>query len=126
MIKDLREQLSSLKNEHELLKSVVENQEQYTRRNCLLVHGIPEEQRESTDSIVLNAINEHLEEGLTEVDIERTHRIHCTKNSILQVLEYHRKLNKSSKYYLYINFLAKKRPCFPSPKSTKEELFSNQ
>ena len=75
MIKDLREQLSSLKNEHELLKSVVENQEQYTRRNCLLVHGIPEEQRESTDSIVLNAINEHLEEGLTEVEIECTHRL---------------------------------------------------
>ena len=75
LIKDLREEVSSLKNEHEQLKSDVENQEQYSRRNCPLVHCIPEEQGEGTDSIVLNAINEHLEEELTEDDIERTHRI---------------------------------------------------
>ena len=59
LIKDLREDVSSLKNKHEQLKSDVENQEQYSRRNFLLVHGIPEEQEESTDNIVLNAINEH-------------------------------------------------------------------
>ena len=41
LIKDLREEVSSLKNEHEQLKSDVENQEQYSRRNCPLVHGIP-------------------------------------------------------------------------------------
>ena len=33
------------------------------------------EQGESTDSIVLNAINEHLEEELTKDDIECTHRV---------------------------------------------------
>ena len=59
LIKDLRKDVSSLKNKHEQLKSDVENQEQYSRRNFLLVHGIPEEQEESTDNIVLNAINEH-------------------------------------------------------------------
>ena len=72
LIKDLREEVSSLKNGHEQLKSDVENQEQYSRRNCLFVRGIPEEQGEGTDSIVLNAINEHFEEDLTEDDIERT------------------------------------------------------
>ena len=41
LIKDLREELSSLKNEHEQLKSDVEKQEQYSRRNCPLVHSIP-------------------------------------------------------------------------------------
>ena len=30
---------------------------------------------EGTDNIVLNAINEHLEEELTEDDIEGTHRV---------------------------------------------------
>ena len=73
MIKGLGEKISSLKSEHKQLKSDVENQEQYIRRSCLLVHGIPEEQGESTNSIVLNAINGHLEEGLTEV--ECTHRV---------------------------------------------------
>ena len=33
------------------------------------------EQGESTDSIVLNAINEHLEEELTKDDTEGTHRV---------------------------------------------------
>ena len=75
LIKDLREEVSSLKNEHEQLKSDVENQEQYSRRNCPLVHCIPEEQGEGTDSIVLNAINEHLEEELTEDNNVRTHRV---------------------------------------------------
>ena len=59
LIKDLREDVSSLKNKYEQLKSDVKNQEQYSRRNSVIVHGIPEEQGESTDSIVLNAINEH-------------------------------------------------------------------
>ena len=68
--KYLRKEISSLKNEKEHLKSDVENQEQYIRRNCLLVHGIPEEQGETTDSIVLSDIDEHLEEGLTEIDID--------------------------------------------------------
>ena len=31
-----------------------------------------------------------------------------------------------SKYYLYINFLAKQRSYSPSPKDSKQELFSNQ
>ena len=53
----------------------------YTRRNCLLVDGILEEQGASTDNIVLNAINEHLEEGLTEVDIEHTHRLEKPKQN---------------------------------------------
>ena len=65
----------NLKKEHEQLKSDVESLEQYTRRNCLPVHGIPEEQGQSTGSILLNAINEHLEEELTEVDIGRTDRV---------------------------------------------------
>ena len=70
MIKDLREEVPSLKNEHEQLKPDFENQEQYSRRNCLLVHSIPEEQGKSNDSIVLNAINKHLEKEVTEDDIE--------------------------------------------------------
>ena len=51
-----RRGISGLKNEHEQLKSDSENQEYYIRRNFLLVHGIPKEQGESTNDIVLNAI----------------------------------------------------------------------
>ena len=44
-------------------------------RNCLLVHVIHEEQGESTGSVVLHAINEHLREDLIKVEIERTLRV---------------------------------------------------
>ena len=47
LIKDLREEVSTLKNEHGQLKSDVENQEQYTRRYCLLDLSIPKEQRKA-------------------------------------------------------------------------------
>ena len=69
LIKDLREEVPSLKSDNKQLKSDVENQEQYS---SLLVHGIPEEHGESTDSTVLNTINEHLKKRLTEVDIKST------------------------------------------------------
>ena len=82
MIKDLTEEISFLKREHEQLKSDVENHEQYTRRNCLLVHGIPIEQGKITDSIVLNAINKRLEERLIKVDIEHTHIAEKPKDKI--------------------------------------------
>ena len=36
---------------------------------------------ESTESIALNAIDEHFEEGLTEVDIERNHRVRKSKQN---------------------------------------------
>ena len=55
----------------------------------------------------------------------------CTKNQISQVLEYHGKLkkNKKTKQVNIIfpsTFRLKKRPYFSSPKSSEQELFSNQ
>ena len=49
----------------------------------------------------------------------------------VNIISHHRKVqNKdfsvTSKYHLSINFLTQKRPCFPSSKSSKQGLFSNQ
>ena len=57
------------------LSSQVDKQEQYSRRNCLLLRGIPENKNEKTDDLCLATINEHLELAIIEADIERTHRI---------------------------------------------------
>ena len=57
------------------LSSQVDKQEQYSRRNCLLLHSIPENKNEKTDDLCLATTNEHLELAITEVDIKRTHRI---------------------------------------------------
>ena len=57
------------------LTSSVEKQDKYSRCNCLLFHGINEKKDEDTDKISLNTLNENLQSELTELNIERYHRI---------------------------------------------------
>ena len=57
------------------LESLVDRQEQYSRRNCLLVHGIEETNDENTDDLVLKSIYEKLDVYITENEIDRSHRI---------------------------------------------------
>ena len=57
------------------LTSAVEKQEQYSRGNCLLLHGINENKDEDTDKMSLNTLNENLQLEVTELNIERSHRI---------------------------------------------------
>lgn len=45
----------------ENLENQLNRQEQYSRRNCILIHGITETQCKNTDDIYLSTINEHLE-----------------------------------------------------------------
>ena len=39
----------------------MEKQEQHSRRNCLLLKGIPEDKNENNDELSITAINDHLE-----------------------------------------------------------------
>ena len=41
-----------------LFKVSLERQEQYSKRNCLLIHGLPESRSEITDQIVIETLNE--------------------------------------------------------------------
>lgn len=53
----------------------IDDLEQYSRRNCLLIHGIPESTMESTDELVINTINSKLEVPLAPDHLDRTHRL---------------------------------------------------
>ena len=59
----------------ENLENQLDRQEQYSRRNCILIHRITETQDENTGDISLHTINEHLEVELTEKELGRAHRI---------------------------------------------------
>ena len=48
-------------------------QEQYSKRNCLLIHGITEGNQENTDTIALQIFREKLDVDLTHID--KTYRI---------------------------------------------------
>ena len=65
----------SFKAEIEILKQKDDAQEQYSRRNCLVLHGIPEKENESTDGLFIKHIKENLGVNLQPSDLDRSHRI---------------------------------------------------
>ena len=59
----------------EELENKIDRQEQYSRRNCILIHGIAENKEENTDQQAIDFINENLDIKIDEIDIDRSHRI---------------------------------------------------
>ena len=57
------------------LQSDMNAQEQYSRRNCLRIFGVPEADDENTDAIVCRIANNNLGVDLRPNDIDRSHRI---------------------------------------------------
>ena len=54
---------------------MVDQQEQYSWHNWLLVHGIAERNNDNTDNLVRKTKNEKLDVNITENKIDRSHRI---------------------------------------------------
>ena len=75
VIEELRGEVSSLNEKLNGFSEQVDWQEQYSRRNCLLIHGITEANRENTDDLALEILREKLDIELTQRDLDRTHRI---------------------------------------------------
>ena len=80
----LQKEITQLKNSiekkdqqiHDMEKQI-DQLEQYTRRNSLRIHGIPEKETEDTCEETLNVINENLglSPPITPSDIDRVHRV---------------------------------------------------
>ena len=58
----------------EELENEIDRQEQYSRRNCILIHGIAENKEENTDQQAIDFINDNLDIKINETDIDRSHR----------------------------------------------------
>ncbi|CAB4025447.1 Hypothetical predicted protein, partial [Paramuricea clavata] len=81
-IKGLEESYNQLKLPNETLHLEIDNLEQYGRRNCLLFHGVKEQegaatrsQTENTDAIVVSIMKEKLGLEISEADLDRSHRL---------------------------------------------------
>ena len=57
------------------LENKIDRQEQYSRQNCILIHGIAENKEENTDQQTIDFINENLDIKIDEIDIDRFDRI---------------------------------------------------
>ena len=63
------------------MDAVVDRQEQYSRRNCLLLHGIVEETGEDKDEKIINTVQQSMDETIKPEDIDRLHRLGKPKTS---------------------------------------------
>ena len=75
----LKSQLGSMIDKIKANSATLEEQEQYMRRDCIELKGIPARPDESTNDIVLNVAN-LLEVDLTEDDISISHRLPPNKS----------------------------------------------
>jgi BMFP domain-containing protein YqiC len=71
----LTEKQHALDKKISTLEDKLDEYEQYSRRNCLLLHGLPEVYKENTNNIAISTIKDHLEITLTDEDIDRSHRL---------------------------------------------------
>ena len=57
------------------MEESIDAQQQYSRRNCLLLHGIEETKGEDTDNIVLEVLNNDMGLNISKTALDRSHRI---------------------------------------------------
>ena len=72
--RELERRVAHLERENASLHEENDAQEQYSRRNCLLLHAVPEAQTD-TDNAVLSVANDKLGLNLTRECIDRIHRL---------------------------------------------------
>ena len=63
------------------MDAVLDRQGQYSRRNCLLVHGIVEETVQDRDEKIINTLQQSMDETIKPEDIDRSHRLDKPKSS---------------------------------------------
>ena len=81
IIKDLKEEVTYLRGKVDDITAGTDKQEHYSRRNCLLIHDLPESKNENTDLLAMEVIESKMDIKITNNDIGRTHRIGKPKSN---------------------------------------------
>ena len=97
----------------------MDRQEQHSRRNCLLIHGIDEENQENTDEVVINALKQEMDEEITHLDIDRSH---CLGNQKLEKSKLQPIIIKFSRYNVRAKTFKSKRKLKEKRPSVTESL----
>ena len=64
-----------LENQNGEIEQQIDRQEQYSRRNYLLIHGIKERRRKAIDEVVIHTIKSETYIDIDVKDIDQTHQI---------------------------------------------------
>ena len=75
-VESLERRVGDLDNDNRALREELDTMEQYSRRNCLVVHGIPEsETKEDCSDALLHVFNGKLNVSVAPHGIDRSHRL---------------------------------------------------
>ena len=72
---DLKENIGKMQKSLTNMQEAIEEQEQYSRRECLRFYGVPESASEDTDDVIIAFVEKHLKVHLEKSDVARSHRI---------------------------------------------------
>ena len=75
IITKLKEDNTNLRRELQLNRQATDDNEQKSRSQCLLIHGVDEVEGEDTDQICLDTITDQVGVELFLDDIQRSHRV---------------------------------------------------
>ena len=75
LINSLQIEVSSLKVEVKNLEKKADDQEQYSRRNCLLIHGLTKTKTEDTDEMISDGITDKLNIEMSQTSVDRSPRL---------------------------------------------------
>ena len=75
VLNTLMEDRDSLMAKTENLEDELDDLQQYSRRTCLLIHGVKEEKEENVETVVNNVIKDEVKVKLDVKDVARTHRL---------------------------------------------------
>lgn len=79
---ELQRRVDNLNECVEMHAMTVEELQQYSRRNTVLVSGVSEEKGENTDEVIKKLAAEKIKVPITDADIDRTHRIGKPKQGV--------------------------------------------
>jgi len=72
-----------LKKNNNHLEVLLKEQEQYSCRNCLLIHDIPVGSNEDTNQIALDTFQTNLGLAITANDVDRSHKLGNSSGPII-------------------------------------------
>ena len=75
IINNLKGEVNYLSEKLGKMEESIDAQRQYSRRNCLLLHGIEETKDEDTDNIVLEVLNNDMDLNRLKTALDRSQRI---------------------------------------------------
>ena len=72
---EIKIEVKALDEKVELIDRSLNCHEHYSRRNCLLIHGVKDNRKEDTDEVAIEIIEKEMQEKVSVNEIDRSHQL---------------------------------------------------